>query len=47
VPWDFKNHATSSTCTVLLLYTVKEKGGKLDRKPPSLWFKKSIQKPKV
>jgi hypothetical protein len=36
--------------TVKLLYTVKEKGGKHDRKPypsPSLWFKKSIKKPQV
>ena len=35
--------------TVLLLYTVKEKGGKPDRKtiPPSLWFKKSVLKPQV
>ncbi len=32
--------------TVQLLFTVKEKGGKPDRKP-SLWFKKSIQKPPV
>ncbi len=32
-----------------LLYIVKEKGGKPDRKthPHSLWFKKSIQKPQV
>ncbi len=29
---------------VQLLYTVKEKGGKPDRKPPSLWFKKSKKK---
>ncbi len=34
--------------TVQLLYTVKEKGGKPDRKPfLPLWFKKFIQKPQV
>ncbi len=34
---------------IQLLYTVKESGGKPDRKPypPSLWLKKSIQKPHV
>ncbi len=31
--------------TVHLLYTVKERGGKSDRKPPpSLWIKKSIHR---
>ncbi len=37
--------------TVRLMYTVKKKGEKPDRKPypppPSIWFKKSIQKPQV
>ncbi len=34
---------------IKLLYTAKEKGGKRGRKlhPPSLWFKKSIQKTQV
>ncbi len=32
----FQTHATSSVSTVQLLYAVKEKGGKPDRKPYSL-----------
>ncbi len=55
LPWDFYFfklthwHATSYSFYNALVYTVKEKGGKPDRKPhlPSLWFKKSIQKPEV
>ncbi len=41
--------ATPYSFSSALLYTVKEKGGKPDRKttPPSLGFKKSIQKPHV
>ncbi len=39
-----QNHATSYSFFNLLLYTVKEKGGKLDTK---LWFKKSREKPQV
>jgi hypothetical protein len=44
-----QTHAMSSTVSTLqFLYTVKEKGGKPDRKPyPFVWFKKSIQKPQV
>ncbi len=50
--WDFyffKLTHPLSVSTVQLMYIVKEKGGKPSRKPypPSLWFKKSIQKPKV
>ncbi len=35
-----QTHATSYSFLSVLLYTVKEKGGKPDRKqhPPSLWF---------
>jgi hypothetical protein len=38
-----------SISTVQLRYTVKEKGGKTDRKPgyPLPWFRISIQKPQV
>ncbi len=45
----FKLTLPFTVTTVQLLYTVKEKGGNPDRKPYplSLWFKKSIQKPKV
>jgi hypothetical protein len=45
----FKLEQPLTVSIVYLLYTVKEKGGKPDRKPysPSLWFKKSIQKPQV
>jgi hypothetical protein len=54
-----QTHATSyyfySSVTVVtnnllgsnLTYTVKEKGGKPDIKPSSLWFKKYIRKPQV
>ncbi len=46
MPWDFyffKLMQPLTVSTVQLLYTVKEKGRKPDRKPylPSLWFKKS------
>ncbi len=52
LPWDFYFFKLTqplivSTFQLLqLLYTVKEKGGKPDRKP-SLWLKKSIRKPQV
>jgi hypothetical protein len=44
-----QTHATTYSFQSALLYTVKERGGKPDRKPHplSLWFKKSIQKPQV
>ncbi len=44
-----QTRATSYSFYSALLYTVKEKRGKPDRKPhpPSLWFKKSIQKSQV
>ncbi len=52
LPWDsyfFILTQPLTVSTVQLLYTVKEKGGKPDRKqyPLTLWFKKSIQKPQV
>ncbi len=52
LPWDFyffKLSQPLTVSTVQLLYTIKETGGKPDRKPypPSLWFKKFIQKPQV
>ncbi len=43
-----QTHATSYSFCRVLLYTVKETGEKkpeLKTTPPSLWFKKSIQKP--
>ncbi len=44
----FKLTQPLTVSTVQLLYTVKEKEEKPDRKPyPYLWFKKSIQKPQV
>jgi hypothetical protein len=44
-----QNHATSYSFYSALVYIVKEKGRKTWWKttPPSLWFKKSIQKPQV
>jgi hypothetical protein len=50
--WDFyffKLTQPFTVSTVQLLYTVKEKGGKRDRKNHilSLWFKESIKKPQV
>jgi hypothetical protein len=47
LPCDFSSN--SLNFLQFLLYPEKEKGGKPDRKPypPSLWFKKSIQKPQV
>ncbi len=52
LPWDicfFKLTQPLAVSRVLLLYNVKEKGGKPDRKPYPLRydFKKSIQKPQV
>ena len=52
LPWDsyfFKLTQPLTVSRVHLLYTVKEKVGKPDRKqhPLTLWFKKSIQKPHV
>jgi hypothetical protein len=45
----FKLTQPLTVSPVQLLVTVKEKGGKPDRKlnRPSLWFTKSIQKPEV
>jgi hypothetical protein len=46
----FKLTQPLTVSRVHLLYAVKEKEGKSDRKlhtPPSLWFKKSIPKPQV
>ena len=45
LPWGFCFFKLTQPLPV----SVKEKGGKPDRKqyPPSLWFKKSIQKPQV
>jgi hypothetical protein len=45
-----QTHATSYSFYNAFLYAVKEKGRKPDKKPPtppSLWFKKSTQKPQV
>jgi hypothetical protein len=44
-----QTHATSYSSYSASMYTVKEKGGKPGWKPhpPSLWFKKSVQKPQV
>jgi hypothetical protein len=52
LPWDFclfKLSQPLKVSTVQLLYTVKDNGGKPDKKttPPSFWFKKSTQKPQV
>jgi hypothetical protein len=50
LPWDFYFFKLTQPLTVSTVqYSEKEKGGKPDRKPypPSLWFKKSIQKPQV
>ncbi len=42
-----QTHATSYSFHSALLYTVKEKGGKPDRKPNFPMVKKSIEKPQV